>query len=948
MDDNKINAKESEDKILDFWNKKKIYEKVKKMNVKGEKFYFMDGPPYATGSIHMGTALNKILKDISIRSKRQQGCDVFDRSGYDTHGIPIEFQVEKEIGSTGKQDIEKYGVKNFIEKCKNYATKHIDIMNKQFENLGVWMDFKDPYITLNDEYIEAIWYAFKQAHEKKLLYLGKYPVHICTRCATAVAYNEIEYGKKTDKSIYVKFPLVDKKNTYLVIWTTTPWTLPGNTGVMVNPAVVYQEIEISNGEKWIVAKDLVSKLMKEIEVGFNVKSEMLGKKMKDWKYVNPLNSHIKVKTKNAYKVVLSSRYVTTEDGTGLVHCAPGHGKEDYEVGKENGLDIICPVNIEGRMTNEAGKYAGMGAKEANEQIVKDLEEKGSLVYIKNYQHEYPLCWRDKSPLLMVAQPQWFLKISEIQKKLLAENDDVYWIPDYMKLRMKAWLEGIGDWPISRQRYWGTPLPIWVDEDDLENGEKIVIGSIEELRKFSGSKKIGMHKPEIDEITIKGKNGKILKRVPEVLDVWFDSGVSSWAALGYPKDKKKFDKFWPADLNVEGKDQFRGWWNSQIILSYIAFGKKPFDAVQVHGMVLDIGKKKMSKSFGNAISPEEVINKYGRDYLRYYFAKFSKGEDFSYKEEEFREINKVVTILKNVNNYFIQLEVSKGKMQIEDKWILSRFYSVLKKSTELYNLYKFPEALQCIEEFLVFDLSRTYIQMTRERSEETYETLSEIMLGLLKILAPIIPFLTEEIWQNFKDKKIVSEESVHLSGWPKYDKKKIDEKLELDFKVLIKIIEIGLSERDKLKIGLKWPLAKVSISTNVRELDKMGDNFRKIIMKELNVKKVDTKNVHVENNLIAYLVYDTKTTPELEAEGYSREIARKIQAERKNAGLKKGELIDLKIFADKKIIEYFKMNKEFLLERTNSNKIEFTDDKSPDNAIVSTIKEVKISFIFRNS
>ncbi len=927
-------AKKAEDEVLKFWKTKEIYEKLRKKNSKGKKFYFMDGPPYANGHIHMGTALNKILKDIAMRVRRVQGYDVFDRPGYDTHGVPIEYQVEKEIGSKSKKDIEKYGVKKFIAKCREYATKYIDVMNSEFENLGVWMDWKNPYLTLDDNYIEAIWDAFKKADKKGLLYLGKYPVHVCPRCETAVAYNEIEYAKEKDNSIYVKFPLKDKKNTFLIIWTTTAWTLPGNTGVMVNPEVDYQEIELSNGEKWIIAKALVPKLMGKLELGFTVKGEFKGKKMESWKYENPLKKHLNLDLEDAYRVVLSARYVTIEDGTGLVHCAPGHGKEDYEVGKENGLDAPCPVGIDGILTAEAGKYAGKKAREVDKYIIEDLERDGFLAGKVVFEHDYPHCWRDKSPLLMVSQPQWFLKISEIQKKLLKENEKVNWVPKFMELKMKAWLEGIGDWPVSRQRYWGTPLPIWHDE---ETGERIIVGSLEELKKLSGKKKIELHKPGIDEIEIVSKKtGRRLKRVPEVLDVWFDSGVSSWAALGYPEDKSKFKKYWPADLNIEGTDQFRGWWNSQMILSEITFGKRAFDSVLVHGLVLDLGKKKMSKSHGNIVSPKDIIEKYGRDFLRYYLAKFSKGSDFSYDEKEFRDIAKIFMTLGNIKNFISQLGKGKSKRCVEDKWIESKFASLAQETRESYNSYKFYEAVQKIERFILEDLSRTYIQIIRERADDTYEVLNDILNGLLILLSPIAPFITEKIWQELREKKIVKEESVHLSEWPEVDKKKINKKLEEEFMQIMKFIELGLFERDKAQIGLRWPLGEAKIYGE----NSFEKGMEEIIMKQLNVKVVN----FVKGKDVAVKL-DTTMTEELEAEGFAREFARKIQAERKNAGLKKGDMISLSVCVSSKLNKMLKKNEKFLKERTNSTEILFTEKKNDKQKIVFTIKGEQISVGF---
>ncbi|MEM4270651.1 MAG: isoleucine--tRNA ligase [Candidatus Pacearchaeota archaeon] len=921
-------AKE-EEQILEFWKKEKIYEKSVKKNSKGKKFYLMDGPPYATGHIHMGTALNKILKDIAMRSRRLQGFNVFDRAGYDTHGVPIEYQIEKEIGSKNKQDIEKFGVKKFIEKCKEFATQYIDVMNSEFVNLGVWMNFKEPYLTLTDDYIETIWDTFKVADQKGLLYLGKYPVHVCPRCETAVAYNEIEYSKQEDTSVFVRFPLINKEKEFLVIWTTTPWTLPANTGIMVHPEIDYQKIELSSGEKWVMAKELVPKLMTQWELGYKIVGEFKGKEMKGWQYKNPLSKYLDLKTKNAYKVVLSARYVNLEEGTGLVHCAPGHGKEDYEVGKEFNLDMPSPVDINGNLTKEAGKYAGKKARVVDEEIIKDLENDGFLVHKIKYSHDYPLCWRCKSPLLMIALPQWFLKISDIHKRLLEENEKTNWIPGWMKQRMKAWLEGISDWPVSRMRYWGTPLPIWVCE---KCKEKIVVGSINELKKLSKEKEIGVHKPEIDKIMIPCKCGSKMKRVPEVLDVWFDSGVSSWAALKAPANIKKY---WPADINIEGKDQIRGWWNSQLILSMIKFGKKPFENISVHGMVLDLEKRKMSKSYGNVVSPQDVIEKYCRDYMRHYFAKVSRGEDLSYNEKEFVDIEAFFRIFRNINNFINQTEKGKSKMEIEDKWILSKFNSLIKKVTESYNNYRFYEVIQELEKFLIFDLSRTYIKLIRERADETYEILNEIRIGLLKIFAPICPFVTEKIWQELREKKIVKEESVHLSEWPELDEKKIDNQLEKSFERIFEIIEKGLAERDKLKIGLRWPLKKATVTLKERiDLTK----FKKILLSQLNVKDIELQ-VGSEFSI----VFDATMTPELEAEGYAREISRWVQAKRKKEGLVKKDKIVLKISGKKEFLDKISGQKEAIKERINAKEVILSTEKI--NGEMLKIKDYEVEILF---
>ena len=918
-----------EEEILKFWKKKKIYEKSKKKNAKGKKFYFMDGPPYATGNIHMGTALNKILKDVVMRYKRLSGHDVFDKSGYDTHGLPIENKVEKKLGFKKKDDIEKYGVKKFIKECRKFATKYIDVMNGEFSNLGVWMDFENPYLTLENEYIETIWDTFKKANEKGLLYLGTYPIHVCTHCETAVAYNEIEYTEQKDTSVYVKFKAKGSKNKYLIIWTTTPWTLPSNTGIMIHPKFDYVEVQVGR-EIWIIAKERLDNLMHHLlDTEYKIKKKFKGKELEGLKYENPLEKYLKLpKMKNAYQVILNQRYVNLEEGTGLVHTAPGCGKEDFEAGQKSGLPVISIVDIKGLFTKHGGKYSGKKARIVDKEIIEDLKKENALVLEEPYSHDYPICWRCKSPLIMISVPQWFFKISNIQKKIIKSNETVTWVPNYMKLRMKAWLEGISDWPISRNRYWGTPLPIWMCD---KCKEKEIIGSINELEKKSKKKILEIHKPEIDNITWKCKCGGKMTRITEVLDVWFDSGVSSWAALGYPQSNKLFKKFWPADLNIEGKDQFRGWWNSQIILSEIRFGKKPFENIVVHGMVLGLGKTKMSKSLGNIISPREVIETYGRDSLRYYFSKISKGEDFAFDEKEFKEIQKIFRVLINLNNFVNQLESKKPVLKTEDRWILSRLNSLIKSVEKSYNEFKFTEIIEKLEKFIIDDLSKTYIKIIRNRTHEVYDLLNKIRNDLLILIAPIIPFITESIWQELRKKKIVKEESIHLCDWPRADLKKIDKKLEENFEDVLFIIEKGLAARDKVKIGLKWPLA----SAEVKYDEKLNEEFLEIIARQLNVKKIDVK----EGKMISVKL-DTKITPELEVEGYAREISRHIQGFRKKLGLEKKDKVETIIITDNELKNMLELQREFIKERTNSKKLEIvtTDKERFKNKVEFKIRE----------
>ncbi len=906
-----------EKEVTDFWKKDGTYEKLKKARSKGKTFFFIDGPPYATGSIHMGTAWNKVIKDAYLRFHRMLGENVWDQPGYDTHGTPIETKVEKELGFSTKKDIEKYGIGNFVKKCRAFATKYIGVMNEQFANLGVWMDWDRPYLTLDNRYIEGAWHTFKKSFEGGYLYKGKYPVHVCPRCETVVAYNEVEYTKQTDNSIYVKFRVKGGKNKFLVIWTTTPWTLPGNTGVMVHPKFRYAEVEMGSGETWIIAEERVQPLMEAIEAGYRIVRTFPGKELEGVRYEGPLAAHMKMpELKDAHRVILSDRYVNLEDGTGLVHTAPGHGKEDFEEGNKNGLPAVCPVDIDGSMLKETGKYAGKKARVVDGEIVDDLRNDGVLVYTHPYTHDYPVCWRCQSPLLQIGVPQWFFRVTAARNTLLRENRKVNWIPKWAGDRFNDWLDNLSDWPISRQRYWGIPLPIW----ECGCGEIQVIGSFRELREKAGLKKeIDFHRPGIDSVRLKCPEcGKDVKRVPDVLDVWFDSGVCTWASLGYPRDKRLYEKMWPSMFQTEGPDQFRGWWNSQMITSVLTFGKTPFRNVMMHGFVMDVKGIKLSKSLGNFIDPQEILDKHGRDAFRFYLLSSPLWNDFYFNRDEMREVSRMFTVFLNtysfIKMYANRRVSSRPALNVEDRWIMSRMNSLMARKADV-GKYEFHKLVQGISGFILEDFSRNYIKIIRNRVNPWYNgkdrdaaiyTLNYVLENLLKVMAPVTPYVADYMYRDLYGK-----DSVHLQLWPEPDRKLISKTLESGMEAVKEFLEAMNSLRHEKGIKLRWPVKEVRISVK-KDIARAMKEFDGVIREMGNVKSVKfvtKKPAKAREFQHGFLALGEV----LMDEALLREFCRNVQIKRKEAKLMVKDKIGLWVDSDRKTLEALrKQEKELLL------------------------------------
>jgi isoleucyl-tRNA synthetase len=954
MSENDSFSAKTDKDIQKYWNENNIPKKVREKKAP-KNYYFIDGPPYASGSIHLGTAMNRILKDFIIRYKRMTGYNVLDTPGFDTHGVPIEMKVQKKFELKSKKDIEEFGIEKFVEECKKTATEHISDMSRDIYDLGQWMDWENPYKTLNNNFLKTGWWVFKKATEKGLLYYGKYPVHVCPTCETAVSFNEIEHIDLIDTSIYVCMESCDEENKYYVIWTTTPWTLPANMAIMVNPSYMYIEIiDNVNNKKYVVAQELVEKLVIEFNLeNYSLGKKYSGKELEGKKYKPILGEWLNIsddyKTKS-YKIVLSARYVHLEEGTGLVHCAPGHGREDYEIGKANNIPAYCPVTIEGTYDETVINFTGKKVKELDDFIIKYLEEKEVLLSKKKITHSYPTCWRCHTPLLQVALPQWFLNIEKIKDRLIEINkNEVEWYPSWAKDRFHDWLNTISDWPISRSRYWGITMPIWKCENC--NNYK-VFGSLEELKEKIPNidLNIDLHRPYIDKYTYKCENcGGVTKRIPDIFDVWFDSGIASWASINYPENSDKFNEFWPPDINIEGSDQIRGWWNSQLITSVICFDKAPYKKIALHGMVLAVDKRKLSKSEGNDRPLNERFNELSRDYYRYYFAKIYNGMDIVLDESKFKDIKRIFNLLENIFNLlkFNDNEVEfKEKLNeeelinldIDDKWILSKFNNLLDQINKSYNGIVYSKVILDFEKFILEEFSRIYIKLIKKK-ENKNQILNYIFSNLLLIISPITPHFCEYMYLKFNNKK----ETIHLKEISQANLQLIDIELENNFQLSQDIIQSSLYLRENLKKRLRWVLPKLII---------VGDNleklniFKNIIKNQGNFKEVIFKTSEPKGNFESSVVndkikifIDKDITDILQEEWEISELTRLIQATRKKNKLVPSEIINIDISCnDNEFINKYKED----IEKTTSSRINIIEFKENNNTNILITRKINFT------
>ncbi|HLD87611.1 MAG TPA: isoleucine--tRNA ligase [Candidatus Nanoarchaeia archaeon] len=856
-----FNPLEYEPQILRFWQENRIHKKANQKNIGKKPFYFCDGPPYTSGKVHIGTAWNKSLKDSILRYKRMQGFEVLDRAGYDMHGLPTENAAEKKLGIKNKDGIKSFGVGKFVMACKELAIENLRIMSQDFARLGVWMDFENAYQSVAPEFIDGEWWLVKKAHEKGRLYEGNRAMAWDWAHQTAVAKHELEYKDVKDTSIYVKMKVKGKQNEYLIIWTTTPWTIAFNLGIMAHPDVDYVRCKVED-EVWIVAKTLASSFIEKIaNKKYTVIEEFKGEKLKGVEYEHPfhreLGEHyrqIKAKHPNTHTVVLTTEYVDTSAGTGLVHMAPGCGPEDYEVGHRNNIPAWNTVEESGLYGKGMGKFEGRHAIKENKSFIQDLDDEGALLAKATIEHPYPYGQRSHEPVIFRTTRQWFFRVEDMKERMIEENNAILWVPKAGYNAFNAWLENLRDNSISKQRYWGTPVPIWRNEKDPN--DYLVIGSIAELETLSGQKVAEPHIPFIDEIVIK-KDGKTYRRVPDVLDVWVDAGCASWNSLGFPKDIEAFKKYFPADFILEGKDQVRGWFNLLHIASMIANGAPSFKAAYMHGFVQDALGRKMSKSLGNYITPEEVVSKYGADTLRYYMtSSAAAGVDINYNFEDMKTKHKNLMVLWNISKFVLDLanqigfnpqtEGNESVLDLEEKYILSRLHSTIMKVTKLYDEYRLDEAPGVVEA-LMLDLSRAYLQLTREKASGDEEekravckTAYDVLIGTLKLFAPTAPFITERIYLNLKEAFGLKEESIHLYPWPICDEALIDEGLEQRMQIVSQLIQSGLGAREKMGRGVKWPVREMIIVTEDDAMIRAAKDLAEVIKRQLNVKGISIK------------------------------------------------------------------------------------------------------------
>ncbi|MBU1132234.1 isoleucine--tRNA ligase [Patescibacteria group bacterium] len=928
-----------EEEIMKFWQEDKTFEKSVEQRNASDSYVFYDGPPFATGLPHYGHIVASTMKDIVPRFWTMRGKRVERRWGWDCHGLPIENIVEKKLNLNGRKDIEKLGVDKFNEACCSNVLLYADEWKKFIQRFGRWVDMENDYKTMDPEFMESVWWVFKSLFEKDLIYEGYKSMHICPRCETTLSNIEISQGYKDvkDISVTVKFELSDEPGTFILAWTTTPWTLPGNVALAVGENIEYVKVKVEN-EFYILAKELMEKVLQGKD--YEIADEFQGKKLEN-KFYKPLfdffvDADLKNK-ENLYKVVTAD-FVSTGDGTGVVHLAPAFGEDDMNLGIEKNLSFIQHVDPSGRFTKEVTPWAGEEVKPKDDptrtdvNVLKALAEKGLLFSKEKYEHSYPHCWRCDSPLLNYATSSWFVRVASIKDDLLKEAKNIHWVPGHLKEgRFGKWLEGAKDWAISRSRYWGNPMPIWKSEE----GDVICIGSKKELEELSGATVNDLHKQFVDKIEIQ-KDGKVYRRIPEVLDCWFESGSMPYGQMHYPfENKEKFEKNFPAEFIAEGVDQTRAWFYVLHVLSTSLFEKNAFKNVIVNGIVLAEDGKKMSKRLQNYADPMEVINKYGADALRYYLtlSPVMKAEDLCFSEKGVDEVyKKVVLILLNVLSFYelfaVGADIERERVQsknILDQWILSKLNLLVNEVTAQMESYDLSKAAKPIGDF-VNELSTWYIRRSRDRfksenaddKNEALQTLQTVLEKLSLVMAPFLPYLSEHIWMSLGKKS-----SVHLELWPDVESDLIDVELLQQMESARQIVEMGLALRDEAGIKVRQPLWVLEY--NGVELPRA---LEIMIAEELNVKEVILEKnllsdegwpdgwLHRTGNNIT-VALNTEIDEELKVEGALRELVRQINNQRKNQGLTIHDRVKLvyntsgesltKLFANEKLTEKLKQS-----------------------------------------
>lgn len=935
-----FNANELE--ILKFWEKEKIFDKLRKKNSRKKKWSFIDGPITANNPMGVHHAWGRTYKDIFQRFKAMQGFDQRFQNGFDCQGLWVEREEEKDLGLKNKADIEKFGILNFVNACRKRVEKFSKIQTEQSIRLGQWMDWENSYYTMSDNNNLHNWHLIKTYFENGWLYKGKDSVPWCWRCGTASSKHDITtegYREVIHTALYMQLPLQERPDEYILVFTTTPWTIPANVALAVNPNLNYVKVD-SEGQKLWLAE---SRLM-ELVGKYKILEKKKGNFLVGLHYIAPYRD-LEVHAKTPNKIVAWD-LASGEEGTGIVHIAPGCGAEDYDLGKKEKLPAISPLDEAGVYKEGFGEFSLRKYTDVNAAVINDLEQRRFLYKTAQIKHRYPHCWRCGEELVFRLVDEWYVKCDEIRKKLIQENKKIKWFPEYGKKRQEEWFKNLGDWLISRKRYWGLPLPIW----ECGCGNIEVIGSLEELRKKAIDKKKvdslpEIHRPWIDEIKIKCEKCKNeIQRIKDVGDAWLDAGIVPFSTLNYLNDKNYWNAWFPADFISENMPgQYRGWFNALFWASVTLTEKAPFKSILGYETLKDEKGEEMHKSKGNAIWFNDAVEKIGADPMRLLYTLQDPAQELRFGFLVVKEPKNSLNILYNISKLITNVPEEKD-LSTEDKWIISKFNSLIINATnELENLHPHL-SIREIQNFWLNDLSRGYIQYVRDRlaaeDKKVNCVLNLIYRDLLKLCAPFIPFLTEKIWQELKARKIIKEESVHLADWPIADKKKIDSSLDSIFEIIEKIIENGMAERDKVKIGLRWPLASAKIFISDEKIgEKNLQIISEVIKKQLNIKNVEFRFSQANKNNFA-VEFDTKITPELEAEGFSREFARKVQEERKKLGLQKIDKIEISISTDKITKDMLDKHMEFLKDRINASSLVFVD-KIPKNANFFSVKDKKI-------